>query len=352
MTEYLSIDLIDPTKVVVYEKWVESNEMIEDVEDSEVRLYRRIGLLSTENDTYHKYCGYNQFTVETYPLPLETDGWKGRSENIINKVDADEDNDYSNHYSIRWITKYVCDPTAKIFTPKDPSPLNEHQNGIMYKTLDNYDIGFVVIIEGNKAYIYGRTHDVIISEDYDELITFENLIKEYEFLEIFIGSSPLNEMTKFSGGHGAKWDGNSILLRIGPDDEFKYVHIGMDVYEFTTDEKIIKYVSSVGNNCVPYPYAESENWCYDMSNASKIHISGCENREVEGNVFNCYSKKGGPLNKTLVNKRETHDIKHPISSAEKTNWVKFKKPKTFTLINNSCTDETLPAVQQVNAILN
>ena len=40
--------------------------------------------------------------------------------------------------------------------------------------------------------------------------------------EVFIGKSPVNAMTTFSGGHGPRFDGNSILLKREKD----YVFVG------------------------------------------------------------------------------------------------------------------------------
>ena len=45
-------------------------------------------------------------------------------------------------------------------------------------------------------------------------------------------------MTKFSGGHGKEFDGNSILLKIKKD---RYVFIGNTIYEFSIkNDKILK----------------------------------------------------------------------------------------------------------------
>ena len=40
--------------------------------------------------------------------------------------------------------------------------------------------------------------------------------------EVFIGKSPVNAMTTFSGGHGPRFDGNSVLLKREND----YVFVG------------------------------------------------------------------------------------------------------------------------------
>ena len=250
----------------------------------------------------------------------------------------------------------VCDPNTKEFVPKDILPTDIHKGFAIYKTLDNYAIGFVVYIgkenDKNKVYIYGRTNNIVTRKYNDETVIFDNLVKEYEPLEIFIGNSPKNKMTEFSGGYGNKWDGNSILLRIGTDGEFKYVHIGMRIYEFITDEIITKYVSSVGNNCVPYPYAESKNWCYDMSENEKTPVSEHPNREQQGDVY--------PMNDKLtyhhfdivnVVDRNSEFGKSSLPNKKKTGVYRFGEPIQVTMCKNTCADTTLPLVNQVNKAL-
>ncbi len=86
-----------------------------------------------------------------------------------------------------------------------------------------------------------------------------DLIKSYQPQKIFIGKSPLNDMTEFSGGHGPDFDGNSILLEISKN---KYVFLGESIKIFNSKNKIKEYVSPVGNSDVPYPYAVDENGEY------------------------------------------------------------------------------------------
>ena len=89
---------------------------------------------------------------------------------------------------------------------------------------------------------------------------YSKLIKSYEPEKIFIGKSPKNKMTELSSGYGKKFEGNTILLYLGGN---KYVFIGLLIYSFTTETPIIKFVSPVGNNDVPYPYAiDSEHNYY------------------------------------------------------------------------------------------
>jgi hypothetical protein len=84
----------------------------------------------------------------------------------------------------------------------------------------------------------------------------DNAILSFDVKKCFIGNSPKNDMTLFSGGYGKKFYGNSILLHI-KDNE--YVYIGSEIYSFQSNGEIIKYVSPVGNSDVPYPYAIDKN---------------------------------------------------------------------------------------------
>ena len=64
--------------------------------------------------------------------------------------------------------------------------------------------------------------------------------------KVFVGQSPK---------HGARFDGNSLLLHL---EGLKYVFVGETVFSFTAKSPITKYVSPVGNNDVPYPWAMDE----------------------------------------------------------------------------------------------
>ena len=70
--------------------------------------------------------------------------------------------------------------------------------------------------------------------------------------KVFIGVSPKTPLTMYGRGYGKDFDGNSILLRIKP---LEYVFIGESIFSFQSKFPIEKYVSEVGNNDVPYPYA-------------------------------------------------------------------------------------------------
>jgi hypothetical protein len=71
-------------------------------------------------------------------------------------------------------------------------------------------------------------------------------------LRVWVGTSPLNTMTRFSGGHGNQFDGNSLLVHVRNN---VHVFFGANVYAFEPIAPIRAFVSPVGNSGVSYPYA-------------------------------------------------------------------------------------------------
>jgi hypothetical protein len=113
-----------------------------------------------------------------------------------------------------------------------------------YYTHDNGGRPFKVVIDGKKVYVYKQ-----INEE-EEYVSEPTML--FTSNDIFVGNSPLNKMTKFSGGHGPRFKGNSILLKTGNNT---YTYIGESIFSFTTYSDVDKYISPVGNSDVPYPYA-------------------------------------------------------------------------------------------------
>ena len=145
-------------------------------------------------------------------------------------------------------------------------PIASVPKGRKYMVHDNGGRPFLVnIVSGIKGVveIYKKQ---ILDDDWSPK-NYTILVKRYTDVDdIFIGKSPLNDMTAFSGGHGAWANGNSILLKLKNRNiqKNRYVFIGWYVYEFDAPEKITKYYSSLGNSDVPYPVALSENYVYFM----------------------------------------------------------------------------------------
>ena len=122
----------------------------------------------------------------------------------------------------------------------------------IYFRHDNGGRPFKVIVEKNND-----VYDVFVYKMAQEENEYEdNAILTFKSDMVFIGQSPLNKMTRYSGGHGAKFAGNTILLHLHDNI---YVSIGWEIFSFETNSKITSYVSPVGNSDVPYPYATDED---------------------------------------------------------------------------------------------
>lgn len=122
-----------------------------------------------------------------------------------------------------------------------------------YYIHDNGGKPLKCIIENENTILIHKQKDF----DSDEIIIYEmEPSLKFHPKKIFIGKSPLNKMTEFSGGHGPEFDGNTILLDMGDNE---YIIITGTIWSFDAKSKIIEYVSPVGNNDVPYPYAIDDN---------------------------------------------------------------------------------------------
>jgi hypothetical protein len=116
-----------------------------------------------------------------------------------------------------------------------------------YYIHDNGGRPYKVLMEYPNVYVFRETDETTYEEK--PFLVFENVI------QTFIGKSPINKMTKFSQGYGKVFDGNTILLQI----KDKYIFIGSSIFSFESYANIVKFVSPVGNNDVPYPYAVDIN---------------------------------------------------------------------------------------------
>lgn len=126
--------------------------------------------------------------------------------------------------------------------------------------------------------------DDLLETEIDEI----HMLNSYQVKKVFIGRSPRNIMTLFSGGFGPEFDGNSLLLKI---DEYRYIFIGDKIFSFNTDFPIVEYTSPVGNSDVPYPYAKDENGNYYLMIEDVIikHSPTLEREIEEGDFDDIYS---------------------------------------------------------------
>ena len=120
-----------------------------------------------------------------------------------------------------------------------------------YQTHYNLGRAFEVEFKGKHFTI----HRLNYIEDEERYVPGKK-IKSGTCLKYWIGKSPKNKMTERSGGYGKNFDGNTILIHLS---KFKYMQIGSIVCEFTLREPVLEYISPVGNDDVPYPYAVLED---------------------------------------------------------------------------------------------
>jgi hypothetical protein len=132
-----------------------------------------------------------------------------------------------------------------------------------YMIHDNGGRPFKVIIEEKNNKIKVDVCKQVfeeVSENVPYAYAYKKIL-EYEPARVFVGLSPKNKMTEFSGGYGPDFDGNSLLLLMNKDT-LTYIFIGKNIMSFNALSEIVTYVSPVGNSDVPYPYASDINGRY------------------------------------------------------------------------------------------
>ena len=165
---------------------------------------------------------------------------------------------------------------------------NEHskreKNG--YLTLNNGGEPYRVIVPSRDE---GAV--VIIDNESEDQTEILRVVPE----KVFIGKSPRNHMTRYSGGYGSEFDGNSILIHVSDLD---YIYVGDKIFRFTAETRIVRYVSPVGNNLVPYPYAVDENDSFYLMIENVVtQCPGLNENLGEDPYSDCYYSNNYMLNK-------------------------------------------------------
>jgi hypothetical protein len=147
----------------------------------------------------------------------------------------------------------------------------------IYHIHDNGGRPFQCVIEGEHTF---HIHTQIIDEEKQKITYQKKPAITLHPNKIFIGKSPKNKMTEFSGGYGKEFDGNSILLEMKNNE---YIEVGYTIWSFDAKDKIVEYYSPVGNNDVPYPYAvdKSGNIYIIPENVIIMHNPDVEERMKE-----------------------------------------------------------------------
>lgn len=144
----------------------------------------------------------------------------------------------------------------------DEVPLNKTLKGSIYITDDNGGKPFLVEHNGNKVRLFIKSKKYR-DLDFDEKEEVTHKIKPYKLLYTDLVKE-YNNVKKFFIGRdysGYKMHGNSVLFELPGN---RYVHVGREIYEFTTDEPVEAYHSYMGNNDVPYPVTLTNKDAYFM----------------------------------------------------------------------------------------
>ena len=142
-----------------------------------------------------------------------------------------------------------------------------------YLVHDNGGRPFMVWKSGkNVVGIYKKTQkyydlpdearEKVDSQIGDRTKLYTHLIKQYSNVKKVLPGRDYSGYSKH---------GNSILLELPGS---KYVYVGECIYEFTSQEPILKYYSWLGNSDVPYPVAISKNYAFFM--LDKVYIARSE----------------------------------------------------------------------------
>ncbi len=194
---------------------------------------------------------------------------------------------------------------------------NDHKKyyKINYNGLNEY----MVEIGKNKDSIF------IYKNYYDDTI-FKNYRKDYWIFhkkmdnigKIFFGKSPYNCLTKITCAYGKYYDGNTILVKM---KGHKYVWICDDLFQFDTqNDEIIRFVSSIGPNDVPYPVAFGKINSYVLS--SNVYI---KNEDIN-KLYDTYVKMVD--NPIIFNDYDLNSLYYETEKTKlKSYWHKYKCKK-------------------------
>ena len=136
-----------------------------------------------------------------------------------------------------------------------------------------YRSKYLVLIDGNgNVYVY----------KYDKY-KFDPPLLSFKPKHVFIDRSNDCEMTEFSGAadNSSDFESNTLLLEV---EDRKYVYIsGLRITEFETSDKVIDFISLMGNKMIPYSFILGEKFTYFLYNRYKF----IENDKIEeGTLIN------------------------------------------------------------------
>ena len=136
-----------------------------------------------------------------------------------------------------------------------------HNTNKTYHIQSNGGRTFKVVVNGLHVKVKRMTWN-------DETRTQEEIggwVIDERFRKVFIGKSPKEPFKCKNNNYvfDPRYDGNTILLE---KESGKYLFLSEHVYEFQPSAPIVKFISFMGNNSVPYPWAvDKKHNCYCLA---------------------------------------------------------------------------------------
>ena len=115
----------------------------------------------------------------------------------------------------------------------------------------------------------------------NKIYKFDPPLFKFQAKNVFIGKSKVCPMTECSGVVSSEFDGNTLLVGCKNNE---YVNIfGLEITKFKIDDKIIDYISLMGNNMIPHAIMIGERYTYFLNHRYKF----IENDKIlEGALLN------------------------------------------------------------------
>ena len=134
----------------------------------------------------------------------------------------------------------------------------------------NYQDKYLVVIIDSIVYVYKN-----------KICKFEPPLFIIQAKNIFIGESKICPMTEFSDtvNNSSESDGNTLLLEC-ENNEYVYIS-GLEITKFKIDDKVIDYISLMGNNMIPHAIMVGERYTYFLYHRYEF----IENDKIEENTL-------------------------------------------------------------------
>ena len=134
----------------------------------------------------------------------------------------------------------------------------------------NFENKYLVVIVDSLVCVYKN-----------KICKFDPPLFTFQAKNVFIGKSKVCPMTEFSGSanDSSGFDGNTLLVEC-ENNEYVYIS-GLEITTFKIDDKIIDYISLMGNNMTPHATMIGGKYTYFLYHRYKF----IENDKIEENTL-------------------------------------------------------------------